>query len=65
MFNVWEYNVISLDEFSPPDGRGFDLRLQRTMAHFGRDGWELAGMVNGDGDDVFLGFKRPTGGQTA
>ena len=59
MLTVWEYNVISLNAFSPPDERPFDLRLQTTLNFFGGQMWELAGMVEGADDDVYLSFKRP------
>jgi len=61
MYTAWEYKVVSLDQISPPNGRAFDSRLTGALSNFGRQGWELAGTVDGEGNDVFLCLKRPNG----
>ena len=35
MYTKWEYKVVSLDEFAPPDDRAFDIRLWGALTNFG------------------------------
>jgi hypothetical protein len=56
----WEYQVISLDQRIAPTGnRGFDVRLMMALKGLGEDGWELAALTDGVGDDVYICVKRP------
>jgi hypothetical protein len=56
----WEYRVLSLDEtVAPSPGHGFQIRLSMALRGFGEDGWELAGLVDGEASDVFVCLKRP------
>lgn len=59
MYTAWEHKVISLREAVVPDYMPFGLQLQSLADRFGDDGRELAATVEGEGDDVFLAFKRP------
>lgn len=55
----WEYKVVSLDQTIRTPDRGFDVRLSMALKGFGEDGWELAALTDGVGDDVYLCLKRP------